>query len=74
MGNRKKRGLSVDSCYCIGRSERLNGKGEILPEVLTDDEHLRDIIRTHPGLLWKCAERAAQGNGDEHYRSDRDLV
>jgi hypothetical protein len=34
--------------------ERLNGKGEILPEVLTDDERLREIIRTHPGLLWKA--------------------
>ena len=34
--------------------ERLNGKGEILPDVLTDDERLRDIIRTHPGLLWKA--------------------
>ena len=34
--------------------ERLNGKGEILPEVLTDDHRLRDIIRTHPGLLWKA--------------------
>ncbi len=34
--------------------ERLNAKGEILPEVLTDDERLREIIRTHPGLLWKA--------------------
>jgi hypothetical protein len=34
--------------------ERLNGKGEILPEVLTDDERLRGIVRTHPGLLWKA--------------------
>ena len=34
--------------------ERLNGNGEILPEVLTDDERLRDIIRTYPGLLWKA--------------------
>jgi len=34
--------------------ERLNGKGEILPEVLTDDKRLQDIVRTHPGLLWKA--------------------
>ena len=34
--------------------ERLNGKGEILPAVLTDDERLQDIVRTHPGLLWKA--------------------
>jgi len=33
--------------------ERLNDKGEIAVEVLTDDERLRAIIRTHPGLLWK---------------------
>ena len=34
--------------------ERLNGKGEILAEALTDDHRLRDIVRTHPGLLWKA--------------------
>ena len=34
--------------------ERLNGKGEIAAEVLTDDQRLRDVIRTHPGLLWKA--------------------
>jgi len=28
--------------------ERLNGKGEILAEALTDDYRVRDIIRTHP--------------------------
>jgi len=32
----------------------LNGKGEILAEALTDDYRLRDIIRTHPALLWKA--------------------
>jgi predicted nucleotidyltransferase component of viral defense system len=31
--------------------ERLNGKGEIEPELLTNDRQLRDIILTHPGLL-----------------------
>ena len=34
--------------------ERLNGQGEILPEALTEDQRLREIIRTHPGLLWKA--------------------
>ena len=34
--------------------ERLNGKGEILPEVLTDDDGSRGIIRTHPGPQWKA--------------------
>ena len=34
--------------------ERLNGKGEVVPDVLTDDQRMRDIIRAHPGLLWKA--------------------
>jgi len=34
--------------------ERLNDNGEIVPEVLTGDERLRGVIRTHPGLLWKA--------------------
>lgn len=34
--------------------ERLNGNGEIAPEVLTDDERLQTTIRVHPGLLWKA--------------------
>ena len=34
--------------------DRLNGKGEVVPEVLTDDQRMRDIIRAHPGLLWKA--------------------
>ena len=34
--------------------ERLNGKGEIAPEVLIEDERLQSIILVHPGLLWKA--------------------
>jgi hypothetical protein len=34
--------------------ERLNGTGEIAPELLTDDERLQTAIRVHPGLLWKA--------------------
>jgi predicted nucleotidyltransferase component of viral defense system len=34
--------------------ERLNGKGEVVPDVLTDDQRMRDTIRAHPGLLWKA--------------------
>ncbi len=34
--------------------DRLNGHGEIEPELLTDDETLQVIIRSHPGLLWKA--------------------
>ena len=34
--------------------ERLNGQGEIAPELLTDDVELQDRLRAHPGLLWKA--------------------
>ena len=34
--------------------ERLNARGEIAPNLLTDDERLQNIIRSHPGLLWKA--------------------
>jgi predicted nucleotidyltransferase component of viral defense system len=54
--------------------ERLNGKGEILPEVLTDDEPLREIIRTHPGLLWKALNVRQYRGLETNTRSDRDLV
>jgi predicted nucleotidyltransferase component of viral defense system len=45
---------------------QLNDKGEILPEALTDDHQLRDIIRTHPGLLWKAQNvRQFRGGANE---------
>lgn len=34
--------------------ERLNDRGEIIPELLTEDSDLQAIIRSHPGLLWKA--------------------
>lgn len=34
--------------------ERLNGRGEIAPELLTDDSALQAILRGHPGLAWKA--------------------
>ncbi len=34
--------------------EALNSRGEIIPELLTDDEGLRQQIRVQPGLLWKA--------------------
>ena len=34
--------------------ERLNGSGEIAADVLTTNPRLQDVIRTHPGLLWKA--------------------
>jgi hypothetical protein len=32
----------------------VNDDGEIKPELLTSDEVLREIISSHPGLLWKA--------------------
>ncbi len=34
--------------------ERLNGRGEIAPELITVDEGMRATLRSHPGLLWKA--------------------
>ena len=34
--------------------ERLNGAGEVVPELLSDDAALQAIIRNHPGLQWKA--------------------
>ena len=34
--------------------DRLNDRGEIVPELLTDDADHQAIIRSHPGLLWKA--------------------
>lgn len=34
--------------------ERLNGAGDIAPELLTDDSALQTIVREHPGLQWKA--------------------
>jgi hypothetical protein len=33
--------------------DRLNDRGEIVPELLTGDAAMREILRGHPGLLWK---------------------
>lgn len=34
--------------------EALNSRGEIVPELLTDDDALQKRIRLQPGLLWKA--------------------
>lgn len=34
--------------------EHLNGTGDIVPPLLTDDPTLQGIIAQHPGLLWKA--------------------
>jgi predicted nucleotidyltransferase component of viral defense system len=34
--------------------ERLNEKGDIVPELLTSDEVVQATIREHPGLRWKA--------------------
>lgn len=55
--------------------ERLNGRGEIAPEMLTDDERLQAIIRTHPGLLWKALNvRQHRGVGKDNTPPEGDAV
>jgi hypothetical protein len=34
--------------------ERLNGNGEIIPELLTNDPATQEVIRGHPGINWKA--------------------
>jgi hypothetical protein len=34
--------------------DRLNDRGENMPELLTDDKELQTTIRAHPGLRWKA--------------------
>jgi predicted nucleotidyltransferase component of viral defense system len=34
--------------------ERLNGAGDIVPELLTDDAATQAVLRYHPGLKWKA--------------------
>lgn len=34
--------------------DALNDRGEIVPEILTPDVRLQELIRAHPGLLWKA--------------------
>jgi hypothetical protein len=44
--------------------ERLNGTGEIVPELLTDDVRLQGVVRAHPGLLWKALNVRRRLAGD----------
>jgi predicted nucleotidyltransferase component of viral defense system len=46
--------------------ERLNDRGEIASDLITDDARLRDVARSHPGLLWKAL------NVRKHMRIDAD--
>lgn len=34
--------------------DRLNDRGEIVPELLTDEVRMQELLRLHPGLLWKA--------------------
>jgi hypothetical protein len=34
--------------------ERLNGPGDIVPELLTSDAATHAVLRDHPGLEWKA--------------------
>jgi hypothetical protein len=37
--------------------ERLNGAGEIVPALLTEDAAMQRLIATHPGLQWKAQHK-----------------
>ena len=41
--------------------ERLNGAGDIAPELLTSDPALQSLIREHPGLKWKALNVKKRG-------------
>lgn len=44
--------------------DRVLDHGEVVPELLTDDEDLQDRIRVHPGLQWKALNvRKYKGKG-----------
>ncbi len=47
--------------------ERLNGAGEIVPELLTSDAAMQATLRDHPGLKWKALnvkKRLGAGDGE----------
>lgn len=47
--------------------ERLNGSGEIAPELLTTEPAMQAILRNHPGLEWKASnvrKRLGADKGD----------
>lgn len=45
--------------------ERLNGAGDIAPELLTSDPALQSLIREHPGLKWKALNVKKRGSSIE---------
>jgi predicted nucleotidyltransferase component of viral defense system len=47
--------------------ERLNGAGDIIPELLTPDPVMQGLIREHPGLTWKAlnVKQHRQGAADK---------
>jgi hypothetical protein len=47
--------------------ERLNGAGDIAPELITDEPAMQAIVRDHPGLQWKALNvkmHVERGMGD----------
>jgi predicted nucleic acid-binding protein len=45
--------------------ERLNGEGDIVPELLTEDATLQGRIADHPGLKWKALNVKKRPGGAE---------
>ncbi len=46
--------------------ERINGHGEICPDLMTDDPGMQEILAAHPALLWKArnVSNFRQGQGE----------
>jgi len=48
--------------------DRLNGAGDVAPELLTSDPAMQVLIREHPGIQWKAfnvKKRVGSGTDDE---------
>jgi len=51
----------------LERIDRLNDRGEILPELLTNEPAMQATIREHPALRWKAL------NAREHRNAMDDI-
>ena len=49
----------------IANTIRINGHGEIRPNLLTDDSAMKESLATHPALLWKAQNVRGFRQGEE---------
>ena len=52
-GSSSSNDISINDIKML-RMERLNDKGQICPNLLTNDNGLIQKIKNHPGLQWKA--------------------